>query len=386
MEHHSRRPAAVAALVSLFVFAMSCNALPAVLLRAADGLAVSIGMLAQTSAVHATGFLLAAIVGGIVSDRIGKRRVLQTACGLLLAGAAVWSVAPGLPVACVGSALMGLGGGVLESMSSALLSDLFPGRRRFFLNLSQAMYCAGAIVGPGVASWLLPLGVSWRLCFVGIAFAAVLLLVLYTRASLPASLHADRIHLAALRAILGRRTFLLPCLALFCVVLSETGVALYSNAYLQTVHQAPERWAIACISLFWLGMMLGRWLCANIPEHVPCGPLNAALLVVTTGVLALQQWAGSWEASLVLFALTGLAFSGIWPLIVGMSASLNPGYSGTVLGITIAAGSLGCIVAPTFVNTLLAHLPPRTVFPVTALPLLLAAVMLLVVGHCNPVD
>ena len=64
---------------------------------------------------------------------------------LLLGGAflaaAVWLDGPALanrPLALVlGGILMGMGGGVLESMGSALLADLFPARRKFFLNLSR---------------------------------------------------------------------------------------------------------------------------------------------------------------------------------------------------------------------------------------------------------
>lgn len=376
-EMYSRRPAAVAALSSLFVFALSANALPAVLLRAAESLSVSIGSLAQVSAVQFGGFLMAAVAGGMLADHIGKKRVMQAACGLLTAGAVTWGLATGLFTACTGAALMGLGGGIIESMSSAVLSDMFPDRRKFFLNLSQAVYCTGAIAGSVMMSWLLPLGISWRVCFAGIAAGAVGLAALYSRAVLTVPAHDERIHFAALQTIIRRRTFLLPCLALFLYVLTESGVIVYGNVYLQTVQQAPERWAIAFLSLFWFGMMMGRWVCVFIPERVPYAPLTATLLTAAAAALVLQQWANGWIASLFFFTLTGAVFSGTWPLIVGMTASLNSGFSGTVLGLAIAVGSLGCIAAPSLMNTLFAHLPAKNIFPVTALHLLLAALALL---------
>lgn len=374
---YSIRTATAAALLSMFVFAVSANALPAVLLRAADALSVSMSLLAQASAVQFMGFLTASVAGGILADHIGKKRVLQAACVLLAAGAVVWGTAYRMWNVFVGAGLMGMGGGILESMSATLISDMFPDRRKFFLNLSQVMFCMGAITGPAMMSWLLPLGVSWRVCFLGVAAIAMLPLALYSCSTLPVPTHDERIHIAALRTIIGRRTFLLPCIALFLYVLAESGVVVYGNAYLQTVHAAPERWGIAFLSLFWFSMMLGRWLCASIPERIPYAPLTAALLVITAGTLALQFLAGGWIASLVFFAMTGFAFSGTWPLIVGMSASLNRGYSGTVLGITIAVGSLGCVAAPSLLNTLLAGMPARRVFPLTGLSLLFAAAALL---------
>jgi fucose permease len=378
-EAYPRRPAAVAALLSLFVFALSSNALPAVLLRAADGLAVSMGALAQVAAVQFAGFFIAAVAGGILADHVGKKCILLTACGLMLAGSVVWSLANNLPAAFAGGALMGLGGGVIESMSSTVLSDLFPDRRKFILNLSQVIYCAGAVAGPVIMGWLLPLGISWRVCFAGIAGAGLILTFLFARAILPVPAEDERIHLAALKAIVHRRTFILPCIAIFLYVLTETGVIVYGNAYLQTVHHAPERWAILFLSFFWIGMMAGRWGCALIPERIPYTPLIAGFLVIAALTLILQQWAGGWVSSLVLLTLTGTAFCGIWPLIVGLSASLNSGYSGTVLGVTIAAGSLGCVAAPTMLNTLFARVPPAAIFPITAVPLLLAALALLLI-------
>jgi fucose permease len=168
---------------------------------------------------------------------------------------------------------------------------------------------------------------------------------------------------------------------LFLYVLTEASVIVYGNAYLQTVHQAPERWAIGFISLFWFGMMLGRLACAAIPERVPYAPLIASLLVVTAATLVLQQWADGWRSSLVLLTLTGVMLSGIWPLIVGMAATLNTGYSATVLGVTIAVGSLGCVVAPTLMNTLFAYAPARAIFPIIAFPLLLAALVLMITKY-----
>ncbi|MEX2606023.1 MAG: MFS transporter [Kiritimatiellia bacterium] len=377
----SHRIASTASIFSLFVFALSANALPAILLRASTDLSVDFTTLTQVSALQFTGFLIAAISGGIIADHVGKKRVLLTASGLLFAGAVTWSVAGNFLAACIGGVLMGLGGGVLESMSSTVLSDLFPDRRKFFLNLSQAFYCLGAILGPAIMSTLLPLGVSWRVCFMGVAASAFVLLVLYSKSTLPVPAPSERIQPSAVKALLKESSFILPCAALFCYVLTESAVVIYANAYLQTVHNAPEDWAIASLSLFWFAMMLGRWACTKIPEHASYGTGTAALLIAGAGMLIFQQWAESWQASLILFSLTGLTFSGIWPLIIGMSASLNPAYSGTVLGTTIAVGSLGCIMAPSLLTGLLEFVAEKNVFPLMATPLLTGAFIVLLVTH-----
>ena len=135
---------AAAGLLSLLVMGASANALPAAIMRAASDFQMAPASLAQAVSVQFAAFLLAAIAGGILADVVGKKVVLQGAGLLTAAGGLLWSVAGGGAMACAASVLLGLGGGILESMGSSVLSDLFPDRRKFFLNLSQVMFCVGA--------------------------------------------------------------------------------------------------------------------------------------------------------------------------------------------------------------------------------------------------
>jgi len=376
----SRRLPAFASLLGLFVFAVSANALPAALLRAADEFDISIGAMAQVSAVQFAGFFLAAITGGVLADRWGKRHVLQGACALLLAGSMIVSLAPGLRHAFVGAGLMGIGGGTLESLSTTLLSDLFPDRRKFFLNISQVVFCAGAVTGPFLMGLLLPQGVSWRFFFGGIGALSIFLFVLFALSRIPRPTLDERIRFEILGQIVRRPALLLSCAALFGYVLTESAVVIYANAFLQTEHHAPERWAIHGLSFFWFFMGLGRMLCALIPERVAYRPVIAGLLLLSTLSLFLQYWASSWVASLFLFALTGLACAGTWPLIIGMTAARHSGFSGTVLGLTIAVGALGFVAAPTVMNALFDHVPAVAVFPVVSTSLLFSLVLILFSG------
>jgi len=97
----------------------------------------------------------------------------------------------------------------------------------------------------------------------------------------------------------------------------------------------------------------------------------------------LQYWASGWVVSLVLFALTGLACAGTWPLIIGMTASRFPGYSGTVLGITIAVGAMGCAMAPTVMNALFDHITASAVFPAVSLSLVVSLVLIFLLAYCD---
>ncbi len=360
----------------MFAFGFAANALPAALLRAADSFGTPFTTLARVSALQFAAFFLAAVGGGLLADRYGKQRILESGCLLLAGGGLAWSAARGLPAAALGSTLLGLGGGILESMGCAVLTDAYPRRRRLLLNVSQIFFCLGAISGPALMGLLLPRGVDWRWFFGGVAAVGLALLWLYAPVRLPPPGSEERIDRHALRALAGRARFWIPCAVIFGYVLCESGVGLFLNAYLRTAAGAPEDWAIYAVAAFWAAMALGRLLCAALPEHLDGGRIVTLLLLAAAAVLAALPLCRGWQSAFALLTLTGFVFAGTWPLIVGLATAWNPRYSGTVVGVTVAVGSLGCIAAPLALAPAFQRLPPVTVFPLSALALLAGAAVL----------
>ncbi|MCK5806536.1 MAG: hypothetical protein KAI66_27145, partial [Lentisphaeria bacterium] len=181
-------------------------------------------------------------------------------------------------------------------------------------------------------------------------------------------------------------SFLSPSLSIFLYVLVEASIVVYANLYLRHLHHAPENWAIYTLSLFWALMLVGRGLCALLPERQSYERMVGLLFALSAMGMLLQGMADSWRASVVVFALCGLLFSGIWPLLVALaSARAGAGpHHASLVGLTIAAGALGCIAAPPLMNALLTWLPERLIFAVLALPLGLAAVFVMWLPARNP--
>jgi len=78
-------------------------------------------------AAYAVAALVAVLVVGALSDRFGRRPVLLTAVGLVLAGLAVFALADGVAALVVARVLHGLGVGSIVVAGSAALLDLRPG-------------------------------------------------------------------------------------------------------------------------------------------------------------------------------------------------------------------------------------------------------------------
>ncbi|WP_282205276.1 MFS transporter [Kitasatospora fiedleri] len=118
--------------------------------RAEQGLLVLVGL-------YSVGIVLAAFAGGVVSDRIGRRKAPVTAAGLVIAvGAGLLAAVPTWPVAIVAAALFGLGYGVYVSVDQALITEVLPDPETYGKDLGVINVAAALphVLGPAIAALL----------------------------------------------------------------------------------------------------------------------------------------------------------------------------------------------------------------------------------------
>jgi fucose permease len=338
-------------LAGIFLLAVDGQVFPSILTRL-GGSSVQEGLLLAALFVF---FPLSSVAAGTMSDRIGKRPVVAGGILLVALPFALSASFPDIRARTLAVLLFGLGGGVVESQISALLSDLNPNRERAIMNLSQTLFSAGAAGGP----FLITLSTSLRRTLnlspllwtvAGANTVLFLLFVLAPLLSAPAGSgtagrQAAEPSTASQKArhvqpLLREPLLWLLAAGIFFYVAAEMGTAGWLAKFGETELGLRRELAPLCLTLFWGGLGVSR-------SVIGLGRIGWSDRAVLTGSLALSLLgqvvaftASRPAVALAAIAVAGFGMGAVWPTLVALAAVRFRRASGTAVGIVVAAGAL----------------------------------------------
>lgn len=302
---------------------------------------------------RSAGSILGNLLAGVGADRLGYGRMVTLAALLLagslaLAGAAYPWLLFTLAFVLVSGFQGSLGTGI-----NALVADANPQRRAAALNTLHGVYGVGAAISPLLFAWLLEIGVGWRWALGGAAALWLLYgvggLLLRGEEQAPSPGPAEQTRRGGRTVELGLLRSL-PFLALFAIAFIYNGVA-YSllgwvALFMQRSAGMSGFFSISLISIFYVALTGGRFLCALVSERVGYGPTLLALAVGITATYPLVVLSSSplWVAVGVF--LTGLSLSGLFPTAMAYGSRLFPDRTGTVSGTLNVSMTLGAMIPP----------------------------------------
>ncbi|QQM46701.1 MFS transporter [Streptomyces liliifuscus] len=254
--------------------------------------------------------LSAHFVGGVAGvllfdrlyGRLGNRQILGASYLLMAVGAAGFALAPNWPLALAAALLAGLGFGGIDYGLNQLFAVGFGHRSTAMLNILNAHFGIGAILGPA----LIGLVGSEHYPAVFLVFAAanlpLLLCLKGVRDHVPHPATGEPAQERGGRQVLGRSLGSVLAVFVTLYVLHvgiEAGVGGWEPTHLETVGYGAGVAATAT-SVYWLMMTVGRFLVAPIALRysaqaiitVSCAGMTVCLLLAAVPGLAPYAYAG----------------------------------------------------------------------------------------------
>jgi MFS transporter, OFA family, oxalate/formate antiporter len=292
--------------------------------------------------IYAVAYATGSFGGGLLTEHLGRRTVLGLALALHAVGFAALAIVPVWPLFLLAAIPAGLGGGEIDGGVNGLFLDLYTTNRGRGLSALHLFYGVGALLSPFFVGVLVEAGVAWQSIALGTAIVMLPLAVLYTLTDMPTGHH--EVAETASRIRVG---FALPLVALAigigCYVAAEIGVSSWLVRFLA---DAPLRVATGALSLFWLGLTLGRFTSAVLGDRFD--HVKLAVLSATVSGLALfaAVCVANLAVSVALFAVVGFAFGPVYPLIMAVAGERFPGRTAAVSGLLSGTAVVGATLYP----------------------------------------
>ncbi|MGW2384145.1 MFS transporter [Streptomyces sp. NPDC001658] len=294
-------PAAVVASCVGFVL---IGALQALYGPAIPGFREEFGLTPSAAGLGLSAHFVGGVAGVLLFDRlfgrIGNRRILGASYLLMAVGAAGFALAPNWPTALAAALLAGLGFGGIDYGLNQLFAVGFGHRSAAMLNILNAHFGIGAILGPAL------IGVvgsaHYPAVFLGFALVNLPLLLCLKGVRDRAPQPSDAAAADGGGRVLGRSlgSVLAVFVALYVLHVGiEAGVGGWEPTHLETVGYGAGVAATAT-SVYWLMMTVGRFLVAPIALRfsaqaiitVSCAGMTACLLLASIPALAPYAYAG----------------------------------------------------------------------------------------------
>jgi len=286
------------------------------------------------------GVLAGSVIFGPIVDRFGYKLLLVVSALVMIAGLEALAFAPSLGVLRLAMLAIGVGGGVLNGGTNALVADISAGERGARLSLLGVFFGLGALGMPVLLGALD--GVAYAVILSRIGAVLLLPVVYFAVIAFPVPKQAQGFPLAQGIGLLRDGGLLLIAATLALQSGLEGVVNNWTTTYLESGRGLGASQALFALSAFVAGMVVARLALAGVLRRV-AGDRVLFISMELSGIgIALILAAGA-NAGLATagFAVLGVGLAAGFPLLLGYVADLYPSITGTAFSVVLAIALLG---------------------------------------------
>lgn len=345
MTQYNRRAVFVVACMGMLLFGIVLTTLGAILPDIITRFGVTKASAGSLFLIMTFGILVGSLLFGPTVDRMGYRVPLAAASALVALGIETIAFGNSLPAVRIGVILIGVGGGVLNGATNAVVADTAETGKAAGLSLLGVFFGIGAVGIPFVLGSLENLVTQQTVLGIVGALAGVsAIATLLTR--FPAPKQPQSFPVAQAMQLIRERPLLLLGSILFLQSGMEITVGGWSSTFAREELALSASGALFFLSTYWLGMMLARLLLGRLLTSISAHRvLVASLILAFIGVSLLVASNTTTLAATGIF-LTGAGFAGVFPVVLGWVGERYHALSGTAFSLALVMALTGGMILP----------------------------------------
>lgn len=334
-----------AAALAMFIFGIVMSILGAVLPSVIDKFSLDAARAGSLFPLMSIGMLLGSLFFGPIVDRYGYKGLLIVCAGMVLAGLQLIGAATSLGALRAAMFLIGLGGGVINGASNALVADIYEEERGARLSLLGVFFGIAAFALPFLLGLLLEtFGYARLAALVGWSVAIPILFFLLIR--FPEPKHKQGFPLKEGAKLIKEVPLLLFGLMLFFESGMEMTMGGWSSTFFKQELAIDSSRAVLYLSFFWLALMTSRLLLPALMKRASHGRLLVSFISIAfLGTLILLT-APTAALALPGLMLVGFGFAAVFPIVLGFVGDLYPRLSGTAFSMVFVMALTGGSLMP----------------------------------------
>jgi MFS family permease len=323
----------VASCLSLLVTSLSFGIRAGILNRLGVDFHLDASQLASIAATAFWGFPLAVVIGGMVVDIIGMKKLLMIAFFFHLAGILLTIFAGGFWSLFLSTLLIGIANGTVEAACNPLVATLFPDNKTTKLNHFHLWFPGGIVIGTLIVFFFDKIGISWQVQVAMMILPTLLYGYLFYRLQFPVTERvASGVSTSEMYKAVAAPLFIFMFICMFGTAITELFTGQWVGVLLNNVTDNP----ILILTITTGVMVVGRGLAEPVVHRFsPAGVLLMSAVLAATGIYLLSTLTGNGVYFAALIFGIGVCY--FWPTMLGFVAENIP--KSGALGMNLLGGA-----------------------------------------------
>ena len=324
----------VASCLALLVTSLSFGIRAGILGRLGVQFELNAQQLGTIAATAFWGFPLAIVVGGMVVDAIGMKKLLVAAFVFHLVGIVLTIFATGYWSLFISTLLIGIANGTVEAACNPLVATIYSDNKTTKLNHFHLWFPGGIVIGTLLVFFLDKVGIGWQVQVGLMVIPTVIYGYLFSKLDFPVT---ERVASGVSSAEMYK-SLLNPLFLLFIILMFGTAITeLFTGQWIDVLLKNVTDNAILLLTLETGVMVIGRAFAGPVVHKFsPLGVLLISSVLAAAGLYLLGHTSGN-----MLFAgaiLFGMGVCYFWPTMLGFVSENLPKTGAVGMNLMGAAG------------------------------------------------